>query len=195
MKGYNKIRKKSLEILCTKLPNNLYYHGVHHTLNVLKVSNAYISREGIGSHEAKLLRLGVLLHDIGYAVSNFDHEAMSAQIAETLMSEFGFKKKDISIVKDLIMATKVPQHPKNMLEKIICDADLDYLGRDDFYNVSDLLYKELKADSKVTDLNSWNILQIQFLKKHKFHTAFARKYRQPKKEERIAELKMVIELD
>ena len=192
MKGYYKIRKKALDILNTKLSKDLHYHGINHTLNVLKVINQYIKRENVNSTDAKLLRIGVLLHDIGFTISNNNHELRSVEIANKLMLDFGFTCEQFEIVKDLILSTRIPQKPKNKLEKIICDADLDYLGRTDYYPISDLLFKELKAYSIITTKKDWNKTQLRFLENHKFHTKFAQKNRQPNKEKRIEELKQLV---
>ena len=192
MKGYIKLRKKALEILNSKLSKDIYYHGVHHTLDVLKVSNQYIKREKIEDYQAKLLRIAVLLHDIGFTVSNIDHEFQSVEIAKKLMTEYGFSTTDFKIVKGLILSTRIPQKPKTHLEKIICDADLDYLGRDDFYPISNLLFKELKAHSEINNKDMWNKAQIKFLEAHQYHTDFALKNRQPQKEKRIIELKELV---
>ena len=192
MKGYIKLRNNALEILNSKLSKDLYYHCIHHTLDVLKVINQYMKREKISGQEAKLLRIGVLLHDIGYTVSIHDHELRGMEIAEKMMSQFGFSNNHIEIVKGLILSTRVPQKPKNKLEKMICDADLDYLGRPDFYKIGDLLYKEMKAYSNIENKKNWNKVQIKFLEAHQYHTDFARKNRQPNKEERIKELKRMV---
>ncbi|MDH3323601.1 MAG: HD domain-containing protein [Flavobacteriaceae bacterium] len=193
MKGYIQLRQKALEILNTKLSKKLYYHGVHHTLDVLNVCNQYLKRDNkISKYDAKILRLGALFHDMGFTVSNINHEERSAEIAEELMIAHQFSTKDIKVVKGLIMATRIPQSPKNKLEKIICDSDLDYLGRDDFYEISNELYKELKAYALIHNKKEWNIAQVKFLEAHSYHTPFAKKFRQPNKEKRIAELKKLI---
>lgn len=192
MTGYIKIRKQALDKLHTKLPEKLYYHGVHHTLKALGVCEMYIKASKIDKYQAKLLRIGILFHDIGYTVTNKEHEEKSAEIASGMMSELGFSGKDIKIVTGLIKSTRVPQSPKTILEKIICDVDLDYLGRADFYPVSNMLYKELKAHSTIMNKNEWNKIQIKFLEQHRYHTDFALKKRQPEKEKRIAELKAIV---
>jgi predicted metal-dependent HD superfamily phosphohydrolase len=188
MKGYYKLRRKAFEILRTQLPKELYYHGINHTLNVLKTCNNYIKREKVEKRNAKLLRIGVILHDIGFTVSKIEHEKTGKDLAIELMGTFGFSQKDIRIVQGLILATRIPQSPKNELEKIICDCDLDYLGRSDFYPISDHLYKELKTGGMVQTKSDWNKIQIKFLQNHRYHTDFAIKNRQPEKEKRIAEL-------
>jgi len=193
MKGYLKLRRKSLEILRSNLPEELCYHNVRHTLDVVNVVNQYIRREKIETHSAYLLRIAALIHDMGFTVTKIEHEQKSMQMADELMTEFGFTKSDVKIVQGLIRATRVPQSPHNYLEKIICDSDLDYLGRNDFYQISKLLFKELKSASIFTDENEWNKAQIKFLQEHQYHTAFAKKYRQPKKEKRILEIKKLID--
>lgn len=193
MKGYNKIRKEILGILHTKLPKGLYYHGLHHTLDVLKVCNQYIKRGNFDDHTSKILRLGALLHDIGFTVSINDHELRGAEIAEEMMTNYAFPRKDIDMVKGIIMATRVPQNPLNYLEEMICDADLDYLGRKDFYIISDQLFRELKFNSVLSSKLEWNKIQIKFLGAHKFHTDFAKHNRQPEMEKRIEEIKILVE--
>jgi hypothetical protein len=111
------------------------------------------------------------------------------ELAEPIMAKYGYSKAEIEVIKGLIRATRIPQSPRNHLEEIICDSDLDYLGRDDFYKISDRLFEELKSSSKVTDKTEWNRQQIRFLEAHSYHTAFTRKHHQPKKEERIREIK------
>jgi len=192
MKGYLKLRRKALDILNFKLPKKLYYHNVEHTLDVIKVINQYIKRENIDNERACLLRIAALLHDLGFTDTNVDHEEKSAEMAEELMLEYGFSKNQIKVVQGLIRATRIPQSPKNQLERIICDSDLDYLGRNDFYEISNRLYKELKAASMVFNKTHWNKAQIKFLEAHKYHTAFAQKNRQPKKEMRIIEIKKLL---
>jgi len=181
-----------MEILNSKLSPKLYYHGVHHSLEVLNVIKQYIKREKVGKHDAKLLRIGTLFHDIGFSISIADHEERGAEIAEKYMLEYGFSKKDIEVVKGLIMATQITQSPKNFLEEIICDADLDYLGRNDFYPISNKLFKELKSYSDIKNKDEWNKIQIKFLEAHHYYTEFAKKNRQPKKEKRLNELKLLV---
>lgn len=188
MKGYIKLRRHLLHILQTELSEQYVYHGIAHTLNVLEVCNKYIRREKVSREAAKLLRLAALFHDIGFTVSNQNHEEQSIEMAVVLMNQYDFSEAQISTVKGLIEATKVPQNPKTFLEKLLCDADLDYLGRDDYYKISNKLYQELKTFNLISNKEEWKQQQINFLKAHTYHTQFARKNRQPKKERRIKEL-------
>jgi hypothetical protein len=85
--------------------------------------------------------------------------------------------EDKEHVARLIMVTKIPQQPKTLLESIICDADLDYLGREDFPAIAEFLYLELKACGEMSDRNRLNELQLSFLGAHQYHTESSRKLR------------------
>lgn len=192
MKGYYKLRSTIIDILNSKLSKDLHYHGVHHTLDALKTCKVYLRHNQVNTHDAKLLRLGVLLHDIGFTETTHEHEQKGSEIAKRMLTDYGFPTEDIDVIVGLILTTKVPQNPKTLLEKIICDVDLDYLGRSDFYAISNQLFQELKALDVIDDFDEWNKLQIRFLEAHRYHTDFAIENRQPQKEQRIKELKKLV---
>lgn len=88
----------------------------------------------------------------------------------------------------MIMATRLPHSPSSKLEKVLCDADLDYLGRDDFYEVGGRLFQEMKKHGIVETEREWNLVQKTFLESHRYHTAFSQSHREPKKQERLQEI-------
>lgn len=170
-------------------PTDLYYHGIHHTLGVLQVCNGYIKREGISEENAYLLRTAALLHDIAIFLSHTDHEKKSIEYANNLLTEWGYTKPQIAQIEGMIMATKIPQKPQSLLEQILCDADLDYLGTPDFYSIGDTLYQEFIAYHMVSSKEEWDKIQIQFLENHTYHTDYAKKHRRPQKLKHLNELR------
>ena len=103
-------------------------------------------------------------------------------MAEEILRKHNVAQHCIESVQGLILATKIPQSPTNELQKIICDADLDYLGRDDYPEISIKLFEELKLANVIQTEEEWKNIQIRFLKAHHFHTDFAKKNREPKKQ-------------
>jgi len=174
-----------LNYLEQALDPKLTYHGLHHTLDVLQVCNQYIRRLDLAPSDRILLRSAALLHDAGFTVAYENHEKNSCIIASKLLPEYNYNVKQIDAICALIMATKIPQTPKSSLAEVLCDADLDYLGRDDFKKTGDLLYKELTHFGKISGKTAWNKLQLSFLRAHNYHTAFAVKNRSPKKEQHL----------
>jgi len=119
----------------------------------------------------------------------YEHERVSCEIAMEYLPGFGYTPEQLERICGMIMATKIPQTPHNKLEKIICDADLDYLGRDDFFKIGNGLYEELCMYGIIDGETEWNKLQVRFLKKHKYFTKSAKKLRKAKKEEYLAMIK------
>jgi uncharacterized protein len=153
------------------LSEQLYYHGLHHTLDVLKVAGDLCVSEDIGKHQTILVKTAALFHDAGFVTNiHTNHEFESCKIVRDALPFFGYSTEDIEVICGMILATKIPQSPKNILEEIICDADLDYLGRRDFKKIGDSLFEELKAYKILQDLLTWDRLQVSFLSSHQFFT-------------------------
>lgn len=174
------------------LSPNLYYHGVHHTIDVLAALTHISKNENIGGEQLILLKTAALLHDSGFTETYTNHEEAGCRITRQILPDYGYSAQDIEIICGMIMATKIPQTPDNKLEEIICDADLDYLGRDDFYPISHSLFKELVFRGVLTDENEWNKIQIKFLSHHQYFTATCQNQREANKQQRIEEIKKIV---
>ncbi|MCF1749693.1 HD domain-containing protein [Mariniradius sediminis] len=182
MKEFLNIKKEVLSMLESDLPSSLKYHDMSHIMDVYDVCNQYIDRLKLPEQEACELRIGALMHDIGFTQGNSNHEEVGAKMAEEILRKYNVGQPCIESVQGLILATKIPQSPTNELQKIICDADLDYLGRDDYPEISSKLFEELKLANVIRTEEEWKNIQVRFLKAHQFHTDFAKKNREPKKQ-------------
>jgi uncharacterized protein len=190
---YTALKQQLMDTLLGQLKPELTYHGRHHVLDVLDVCEQYIKRLKLNERDAELLRTGALLHDIGFLYTYQDHEEKGVEVAREILPKYGYSPTEILIVTSLIRATKVPQDPFTDLEQIICDADLDYLGRADFEPISESLFQELRNVNLVHDRLTWDRIQIKFLESHTYHTDYARKHRQPHKAARLAEIRKRVE--
>lgn len=108
-----------------------------------------------------LLKTAAWLHDIGYIWDDKSHEERGCQFAKEFLPGWGFSIDEIDTICGMIMATKIPQSPNNLLEQIICDADLDYLGREDYFIISERLLDELK-NSRELSPSEWKKIQLGF---------------------------------
>jgi predicted metal-dependent HD superfamily phosphohydrolase len=171
-----------------ELPKQLQYHNVDHILDVLNAAIKIGEEEQISNEDTHLLRIAALYHDAGFITSVNDHELHGCTIARDTLPSFGLSSEQIEIVCGMIMATKIPQTPQTPLERIICDADLDYLGREDFYDVGSHLYEEMKGYGFIESEREWNLIQKTFLESHRYHTKFARQNREKKKQQHLKEI-------
>jgi len=188
MLGYNRLRKFAQLMLNTELSADLVYHGIHHTLEVLDNVNFLIKKEKISINDSKLLRIAALFHDIGFIKTYKNHEAIGVDILKSAMEKFDCNMKDFPKIASMIMATKIPQNPKNNLENIICDSDLFYLGRNKYYKISDTLFKELLKYNLIKTKKQWNDIQVNFLSNHSYHTKYAKENLEKEKRNRVEEI-------
>jgi hypothetical protein len=192
---FHDLQELVLDILEKELPSDLFYHNMKHTVDVVTEVELIGWAEGLSDEELLLLKTAALFHDIGHTIDYDEHEYHSTEIANQILPKYHYSKEDINIINETILSTKLPPNPKNQLEAILCDADLDYLGRIDFIPVSNTLFEELKVRNKIGTLNEWNKLQIQFISQHQYFTNTARKLREVNKQNQIDRIKKLITED
>jgi hypothetical protein len=72
------------------------------------------------------------------------------------------------------------------LQKIICDADLMYLGDRNFFKTSDGLRKEWELTRHVTYSDmEWYKLNLNFVSSHHFHTTYCVSSVEKKKDKNV----------
>jgi len=189
---YDDLEEYILNRLEKELPTHLYYHNVKHTMDVCIGVEIIGTSEGVNEEELLYLKTAALFHDMGQVVQSKGHEEISCKYAHEILPQYNYSEVQINTICNIIMATQLPPNPQSKLERIICDADLDYLGRTDFIPVSDTLYKELSEQNIITDKNTWNKLQVSFISNHQYFTDFAKNNREVNKQNQIERLKNLL---
>jgi class 3 adenylate cyclase len=189
---FTDIQEIILDKLEKELPKYLYYHNVKHTVDVVTEVELIGWAEGCTDHEILLLKTAGLFHDAGHTIGYDSHEELGCDLARDFLPKYGYTDEQIEKICEIIMATKMPPKPSNLLEEIICDSDLDYLGRSDMIPVSNTLYKELEEQDKIGSFNEWNKLQIKFISGHQYFTETARSLREVNKQKQIERIRKLI---
>lgn len=189
---FTDIQEIILDKLEKELPECLFYHNVKHTVDVVTEVELIGWGEGCTDEEILLLKTAGLFHDAGHIIAYDNHEFYGTQLAKEVLPGFGYTQEHLDKICELIMATTLPPRPKNLLESIMCDSDLDYLGRSDFIPVSNTLYEELKAQNKMGSLNNWNKIQVKFISGHQYFTKTARSLREVNKQLQIERIQSLI---
>lgn len=188
---YKKIKEKVLAMLSQQLDEKLKYHSVHHTIDVLCQCERIALAEGIkNERQLQQLKIAALYHDTGFLFVYKEHEKKSCEIFRQQLKDAGLLMEDMEVICSLIMATKIPQQPKTKLEEIICDADLDYLGRNDFEQISNNLKKEFFDYGFVDTEEEWLETQIKFFEAQRYFTKTAQQTRTQKKLDNLEALKI-----
>ncbi|HSN47396.1 MAG TPA: HD domain-containing protein [Flavobacterium sp.] len=173
MKNWNALHADIMDCLKAKLSPFLVYHNWKHTQHVVEMSEYIALQEHIAAEEILLVKTAALFHDLGFINKIGEgHEEESIRLAEKKLPEFGYNQQEIEIISGMIRATISPQKPKTKLECILADADLEYLGTENFSLVTNKLYQELKHYNPNLGLKEWNDRQIKFLQSHFYHTKY-----------------------
>lgn len=189
---YDRLRETILKRLTEELPKNLYYHGVHHTKDVLAAVMVLGREEGLNDDEQLLINTAALLHDCGYLYTYHHNEELAVKMAKKILPDFGFTPGQIKVISGIIRTTKIRSVPKTRLQKIMNDADYDYLGRKDYQEIADSLIREMKEQGIRFSKKEWIAKQISFLDRHVYYTETAIKLRQANKIQTIGKLRRLL---
>jgi len=192
-------KRYAKDLLEDCLPYDLYFHSPSHTLDyVMPAAVMFARREGVGGGDWDLLKTAALFHDTGYSVVYEGHEDESSKIAAEILPAFGYSDEQVAHVKSMIMATKCDmiggrpvQHAArdDLLQQIICDADMFHLGHIDFFMTGDLLRKELEKHGMKYSTSEWYNMQLRMLESHEYYTRAAKEICDPHKKTNIIEIK------
>ncbi len=167
---FTRIKQPILSRLEKELDPRLGYHNLSHTVDVLKQAQKIADKEGVkNEQDLLLLKTAAIFHDSGFLFTYKGHEEKSCEIAAKYLKDM-LGAADMEKIYGMILATKIPQTPRNLLEQIICDADLDYLGRNDFEPISQQLHKEFLVFNILPADHIWDHIQINFFESHHYFT-------------------------
>ncbi len=193
MQSKKHMKEFVIDLLANSIPEYYYYHNYKHTLYVHDIALEIGRHEKCTAEELELLSAAAFWHDTGYIKTHKDHEEESCNLARHYLPEFGYSTDEIDSVCGMIRATKIPQTPKNRLEEILADADLEYMGTTSFEGIAADLFREIRSLNPELTEEKWTQIQISFLQKHHYFTSFCKENREPVKQVYLNELIQSIE--
>ena len=178
--------KKYVNLLLSPL-NKHYYHSYEHAIDVMQRAIYLSEQENLPVDEIEMMALAGLFHDTGFIVMYDKNEPIWAKIASNYLKSINYDKNKIKLIEQIILATNPDYtNPKNIYEKIIKDADMDNLWRDDFQKKSNDIKKERETVKKIKIKDpEWHHSLVDLLISHKFNTDVQRKERDKKKQENL----------
>lgn len=191
---YKRAVQHIFERLEYDLSPQLYYHSLKHSRDdVLPAAERLGQALAIGEEDMLLLKTAAAYHDSGFLQTYENHEAHSIAIASAVLPTFGYSAAQLAVICGLIAATRLPQQPRTPLEEVICDADLDLLGRVDFILLNAVLLEERRIFNHApATTRAWYAEQIQFMESHRFFTPAAAQLRQAGKMKNLALMKSAL---
>ena len=181
------------ELFRDELPAGIKYHDSNHTLHptkgVVAVANRIALSEEISEHDRELVIAAAYFHDTCYIREYSKNEPIAARAAGRILKLIGYRPEEIEKVQKMILATDLDCEPQTHLEKILCDADFDHLGREDFFELDAKIRQGRRARGiDVSDDAKWYRGTLEIIKKHRYYTASQKQKREKKKQENIKRL-------
>ena len=185
------VKQYTIHFFKSKDHQKLLYHNFDHTLMV--VGNAeQISRHfRLSEKEFFIVMTSAWFHDAGYLTGEAaEHEIRGADLAARFLRDLSVEQDTIESIRRCILATRIPQSPVSLAEKIVCDADLFHFGTDEFAERNKLMRKETEwRTGRKISKNEWRKGTLRFLESHEFQTDYCRNHLQAKKQQNIRDLK------
>jgi predicted metal-dependent HD superfamily phosphohydrolase len=173
-----------------KIGAEYVFHDFQHTHSVLESVIEIGTGHNLEERELSLLQLAAWFHDSGYDQGPEGHEERSCRYAVGFLSSFDMPDQDLDVITRCIMATRLPNKPKDLLEEIMCDADLSHLGKQTYWDRTSRLRQEvLLTRSKMPTEREWVQLELDFLSNHRYFTAEAEELYNPRKLKHIKQLR------
>lgn len=184
-----KVEEHVTYLLSKNTPVNNVYHSIDHTREVVDAAKNIGSASNLTDEELEIVILSAWFHDLGYLDKIDGHEEVSARYAEEFLAEENYNAENIKKIKSCIMATKLPQSPKNILEEVLCDADLSHLGKFTFTKRNNLFREEFEFHfGRELSEYEWLKKTTDFLSHHKFFTEYANNHLEPQKQKNLNKL-------
>ena len=188
----NKTKEFVAGFIADNITEKICYHNIDHTLEAVEAAEVIGHKLNIPDQDLEIVLIAAWFHDTGYFLGCEDHEEASASIMARFLKEESVDEEMIAKVRNCILATKIPQSPQNILEKIVCDADLYHLGTDKFFDKSELLWHELALHDQEMSPESWLEKSKSFVEDHRYHTSFGKTVLLPKLKKNLELLKLKI---
>lgn len=184
-KQYEAVCRVFLPKLVMELPPLLSYHNAGHIKGVIRDSSYLMQKENVPEEDRWLLLTAALFHDSGFLKGYQSHESISCGIAQETLPAYGYTTDAIDAICQMIMATRLPQTPLDRYGEILCDADLFYLGTDEFFPTADTLFREMLAVGTIRSKEDFEGKQLNFLHHHHYFTKTAVAELEPRKQAHI----------
>ncbi len=185
-----KTRNYVEQLLSDKLPEHFVYHNIQHTYDVVSAAVEIAQKTHLRKEQMEIVIMAAYLHDVGYINQADNHEQQSIELSKRFLKNQKVDEHYIDEVIGCIEATKMPQNPKNLLQEVLCDADLYHLSSKEYFDKAELLRAEFSSVEKDDISESeWLDMSTLFIGNHQYFTEYGKRVLGPKKDQNLKKIK------
>ncbi len=175
----------------------LVYHNLRHTKNVVEKAAEIAGHYHLTDRDMMILEVAAWFHDTGHLfTSAAHHEEKSAELMKEFMINYTNDTELISEIEKAILSTRVPRHPANLLQQILCDADTYHFGTKEFKESNKLVKEECTLrEGRIgkIDKYDWDKSALKMLESHQYYTTYCLDLLEEQKQLNMKKLKKKIE--
>jgi len=150
----------------------LTYHNIKNTIDLYTHAELFAHAEDLSDIDSVAVVTTALFKNIGYLISYENHLEETLRLIKEILSKFHYLPEQIKEICDLVIHLEKNETPNSLKQKVLHDAVYSYLGRIDFEDIMNEMYKEAKTFLKEKS-DSWKRKQIEMLKDFVYHTRAA----------------------
>ena len=182
--------KAYAESKLSALKDDYVYHNLNHTKKVAAAAEEIGEKSGLSKDQLETVIISAWLHDTGYVNGSQDHENQSIENAKQQLSSWNAPSEKIDAICNAIKATEMPQNPQDIVEKVLCDADLAHLANGNLKELGQRLREEMATTKKMvfTD-NEWLAYNLNFIESHTYFTEYGKTVLEKSKQKNLKNFK------
>lgn len=185
-----RVARHQLDFFQSQADSHLVYHNLPHTQGVVKAASQIADHYQLNERDYFIVASAAWFHDAGYYIDYSDHESRGADLAAAFLHGLGVEEPVIDEIRQCILATRMPQAPLNLLQQIVCDADLFHLGTSEFPDKNKLMRKEVQLKTGAAiNKDEWRLGTIRLLENHHYFTSYCQLLLNDTKQENLNRLK------
>ncbi len=171
-----------------ELPDDMPFHNSEYASHRYEYANLISKAEALDLEETLIIKTASLFISLGYTGNQQNPETRAARLAREILPEFKYPEIQINTISNILLASKWPPEAFTLLEKIMIDIRMEYLGRADYIKLQNLLYLETNKYVQAIEPGDWIDEQISLLQEHEFLTLGAKRLREIASLEQIRKL-------
>ena len=182
--------KAYAESKLSALKDDYVYHNLNHTKKVAAAAEEIGEKSGLSKDQLETVIISAWLHDTGYVNGSQDHENQSIENAKQQLSSWNAPSEKIDAVCNAIKATEMPQNPQDIVEKVLCDADLAHLANGNLKELGQRFFNDTATTEKMvfTD-NEWLAYNLNFIESHTYFTEYGKTVLEKSKQKNLKNFK------
>ena len=186
--------EKVVELYNSSPADNLVYHNIDHTRNVVEKANEIAAHYELPEKDIIVLNIAAWFHDTGHLFTNpASHEQKSVELMKEWLADKGDYAALMDEIEQAILATKLSTVPRGLVQEIIKDADTYHFGTPEFKKMDKLMKNEMVLRNQGTIVTDWKNNTLYLLESHQYYTSYCKDLLEAGKQKNMAKLKKKLE--